>query len=196
MSDTTPETKPAKLTATPGQTVGPFYGFALPYDRDNALVDRTHPGAIRLHGTVYDGEGTPIPDSMLEIWQADEHGNISQEPGSLLRDGYTFTGWGRNAVDNVGHYDFTTVNPGPVDGKAPFISLIVFARGLLNKLHTRIYLPENEELLANDALLSSLPEERRRTLIATREPNGDLRFDVHLQGDDETVFLQFPNNPK
>lgn len=185
-----------QLVATPGQTVGPFYGFALPYERGHELVDRATPGAIRLHGTVFDGEGTPIPDSMLEIWQADADGNVSSQPGSLIRDGYTFTGWGRVAVDNVGHYDFTTVNPGSIDGKAPFISLVVFARGLLNKLHTRIYLPENEERLAADALLSSLPEERRRTLIATREANGDLRFDVHMQGDDETVFLRFPNNPQ
>ena len=182
--------------ATPGQTVGPFYGFALPYERGHELVDRAHPGAIRLHGTVYDGEGTPIPDAMLEIWQADEHGTISTCPGSLVRDGYTFTGWGRVAVDNVGHYDLTTVNPGPIDGGAPFIAMVVFARGLLNKLHTRVYLPEDADRLAADPLLASLPEERRRTLIATREPGGDLRFDVRLQGDDETVFLRFPGTPR
>ena len=201
MTDTTqtqPETnaESKKLVATPGQTIGPFYGFALPYDGGEALVDRSHPGAIRLHGTVYDGEGTPIPDSMLEIWQADEHGNVPDAPGSLVRDGYTFTGWGRVAVDNVGHYDFTTVNPGSIDGKAPFIALVVFARGLLNKLHTRIYLPEDEDRLAADPLLASLPEDRRGTLIATREPNGDLRFDIRMQGEGETVFLQFPNNPQ
>lgn len=195
-SQTTKATGAEPLVATPGQTVGPFYGFALPYDDGHKLVDRSHPGAIRLHGTVYDGEGTPIPDSMLEIWQADEQGNVSSAPGSLVRDGYTFTGWGRVAVDNVGHYDFQTVNPGAEDGKAPFIAMVVFARGLLNKLHTRIYLPDDEQALANDPLLSSLPEERRRTLIATREPSGDLRFDVHLQGDDETVFLRFPRSPK
>lgn len=185
-----------KLVATPGQTIGPFYGFALPYDDDHKLVDRSHAGAIRLHGTVYDGEGTPVPDSMLEIWQADEQGDISSAPGSLVRDGYTFTGWGRAAVDNVGHYDFTTVNPGAEQGKAPFISMVVFARGLLNKLHTRIYLPDDEALLAADPLLQSLPEDRRGTLIATREENGDLHFDVRLQGENETVFLQFPNNPQ
>lgn len=185
-----------KLVATPGQTIGPFYGFALPYDGGEKLVDRTHPGAIRLHGVISDGEGVPIPDAMLEIWQADEFGNISSQPGSLVRDGYTFTGWGRQAVDNVGYFNFTTVNPGSVKGEAPFISLVVFARGLLNKLHTRIYLPEDESRLANDPLLSSLPEDRRRTLIATREENGDLYFDIRLQGEGETVFLQFPNSPK
>lgn len=185
-----------KLVATPGQTIGPFYGFALPYGDGEKLVDRTHPAAIRLHGTITDGEGVPIPDALLEIWQADEFGNIASKPGSLVRDGYTFTGWGRQAVDNVGYFNFTTVNPASAKGEAPFISLVVFARGLLNKLHTRIYLPENEERLANDPLLKSLPEDRRRTLIATREENGDLSFDIRLQGEGETVFLQFPNSPK
>ncbi|NKX53551.1 protocatechuate 3,4-dioxygenase subunit alpha [Arthrobacter mobilis] len=187
-------TEPAtKLVPTPGQTIGPFYGYALPYEKDSQLVHRAHPGSIRLHGTVYDGNGDPIPDSLLEIWQADEDGRIVQETGSLVRDDHTFTGWGRAAVDNVGHYTFTTVNPGATEeGKAPFIAVVVFARGLLNRLFTRIYLPEDTAALAGDPLLSSLPEERRRTLIAGREPNGDLRFDIRLQGADETVFLSFP----
>ena len=184
-----------KLTPTPGQTIGPFYGFALPYEGGEKLVDRTHPGAVRLHGTVYDGKGVPVPDSMLEIWQADESGQVPEKPGSLLRDGYTFTGWGRQAVDNAGYFNFTTVNPGATEpGKAPFIQLVVFARGLLNRLFTRIYLPEDTEALANDPLLASLPEERRRTLIATREEDGSLRFDVRLQGEGETVFLAYPRN--
>jgi protocatechuate 3,4-dioxygenase, alpha subunit len=184
-----------KLAPTPGQTIGPFYGYALPFTDGEKLVDRAHPGSIRLHGTVRDGKGTPIPDSLLEIWQADEHGNIAQETGSLIRDGHTFTGWGRTAVDNVGHYSFTTVNPGATEqGKAPFILLTVFARGLLNRLFTRIYLPEDTGALAGDPLLSSLPEERRSTLVAVREANGDLRFDINLQGPEETVFLSYPRN--
>lgn len=179
--------------ATPGQTIGPFYGYALPYEGGENLVDRTHPGAVRLHGTVYDGHGTVVPDSMLEIWQPDENGNVVQEPGSLHRDGYTFTGFGRVAVDNVGHYDFTTVNPGPTEeGKAPFICLTVFARGLLNRLFTRIYLPEDTAALERDPLLASLPPEERATLVAERDPDGSLRFDVHLQGERETVFLSYP----
>ncbi|APF41256.1 protocatechuate 3,4-dioxygenase subunit alpha [Neomicrococcus aestuarii] len=184
-----------KLVPTPGQTIGPFYGYALPYADGHKLVDRAHPGSIRLHGTVYDGKGAVVPDSMLEIWQADEHGNIAQKDGSLVRDGFTFTGWGRVAVDNVGHYTFQTVNPGATDeGKAPFIMLVVFARGLLNRLFTRIYLPEDTAALENDPLLKSLSEEQRKTLIATREENGDLRFDIHLQGENETVFLAYPRN--
>lgn len=182
-----------KLAPTPGQTIGPFYGFALPFEKGHELVNQAHPASVRLHGVIYDGNGTPIPDSMLEIWQADEHGVVPSKDGSLVRDGYTFTGWGRVAVDNVGHYTFTTVNPGATEeGKAPFILLTVFARGLLNRLFTRIYLPEDTEALAKDPLLSTLPEDRRQTLIATREEDGSLRFDIHLQGDDETVFLSYP----
>jgi len=182
-----------KLVPTPGQTVGPFFGYALPYDKDSELLAPGHPRSIRLHGTVVDGDGAPIPDALLEIWQADEAGTISRETGSLVRDGYTFTGFGRAAVDNVGHYTFTTVNPGPTEpGKAPFIALTVFARGLTNRLFTRIYLPEDADALAGDPLLSSLDPERRDTLIAEREADGSLRFDLRLQGGDETVFLSYP----
>lgn len=182
-----------KLTPTPGQTIGPFYGYALPFEKDNELVNQAHPNSVRLHGVVYDGNGEVIPDALLEIWQADEAGNVVSREGSLVRDGYTFTGWGRTAVDNVGGYNFTTVNPGATDqGKAPFIMLTVFARGLLNRLFTRIYLPEDTTALANDPLLASLSEAERQTLIATREADGSLRFDIRLQGEDETVFLSYP----
>lgn len=182
-----------KLTPTPGQTIGPFYGYALPFEKDNELVNQAHPNSVRLHGVVYDGNGEVIPDALLEIWQADEDGNVVSREGSLVRDGYTFTGWGRTAVDNVGGYNFTTVNPGATDqGKAPFIMLTVFARGLLNRLFTRIYLPEDTAALANDPLLASLSEAERQTLIATREADGSLRFDVRLQGENETVFLSYP----
>ena len=182
-----------KLVPTPGQTVGPFYGYALPYDRDNELVNQGHPNSVRLHGVVYDGKGEAIPDALLEIWQADEQGNVVSREGSLVRDGYTFTGWGRTAVDNAGHYTFTTLNPGATEaGKAPFIMLTVFARGLMNRLFTRIYLPEDAEALASDPLLSSLSEAERKTLIATREDDGSLRLDLRLQGEDETVFLSYP----
>ncbi|MGP5522016.1 protocatechuate 3,4-dioxygenase subunit alpha [Glutamicibacter arilaitensis] len=182
-----------KLTPTPGQTIGPFYGYALPFEKDNELVNQAHPRSVRLHGVVCDGNGEIIPDALLEIWQADEHGNVVSREGSLVRDGYTFTGWGRAAVDNAGHYTFTTVNPGATDeGKAPFIMLTVFARGLLNRLFTRIYLPEDTTALARDPLLVSLSEAERSTLIATREADGSLRFDIRLQGENETVFLSYP----
>ncbi|MCW2848277.1 MAG: protocatechuate 3,4-dioxygenase subunit alpha [Marmoricola sp.] len=180
------------LPPTPGQTIGPFYGYALPYPGDSELVPVSDPDAIRLHGTVYDGAGNPVPDALLEIWQADRDGTVARAEGSLERDGWTFTGWGRAAVDGNGHYSFTTVLPGATEpGAAPFFAMTVFARGLLNRLFTRAYPPLDEAALAQDALLQSLPEDRRRTLVATADEQG-YRFDVRLQGDDETVFLQFP----
>ena len=182
----------SKLTPTPGQTVGPFYGYALPFNKDNELLAPGSAGSIRLQGTVYDAAGEAIPDAILEIWQPDAEGNVVQRTGSLVRDGYTFTGWGRAAVGNSGVFTFTTVNPGPTKaGAAPFISVAVFARGLMNRLFTRIYLPENEEALAADPLLSSLDPERRSTLIARREADGGLTWDLRLQGGNETVFLDF-----
>ena len=181
------------LAPTPGQTVGPFYGFALPYAGGNELVPPGRPDAIRLHGRVLDGHGEPVPDAMLEIWQADATGHVPQEAGSLKRDGFTFTGWGRTSTDLTGEYSFTTVLPGATsDGAAPFFALTVFARGLLNRLFTRAYLPDHPTL-DTDALLSSLPTDRRQTLVARQAPDG-LVFDVRLQGDQETVFLTYPGH--
>lgn len=180
------------LTATPGQTIGPFFGYALPFERDNELVPPGSPGAIRLHGTVFDGAGAPVPDALLEIWQADADGAVPSATGSLRRDGWTFTGWGRTSTDDEGRYSFTTVKPGVTQaGSAPFFAVTVFARGLLNRLFTRVYLPGQH--LASEPLLASLPERRRDTLIAAADEHG-LRFDIRLQGDDETVFLRFPGH--
>ena len=169
--------------ATPGQTVGPFYGFALPYDGGPDLVPKGHPDAIRLHGVVRDGAGAPVPDALLEIRQADRSGDVPRKAGSLRRDGYTFTGWGRASTNNVGEYSFTTVTPG-----APFIAMTVFARGLMNRLFTRVYLPG-----ASDEFLLSLPPDRRGTVVAEKAGDG-LRFDVTLQGDRETVFITYPGH--
>lgn len=182
-----------KHLPTAGQTVGPFFGYALPYQGGEDIVPGHHPDAVRLTGTVFDGAGTPIPDAIVELWQPDSDGTISQERGSLTRDGYTFTGFGRSAVTRDGVYSFTTVEPGVLEGSgsAPFFSVIVFARGLTDKLHTRIYLPGFDDLAEKDPLLSSLPASRRATLMATRRPDGSLHHDLHLQGDEETVFLDF-----
>lgn len=178
------------LPATPGQTVGPFFGYALPYPGGELLVPPHHPDAVRLHGTVRDGDGQPVPDALLEIWQADRAGRPGQRPGSLHRDGHTFTGWGRSATDNVGHYSFSTVEPHRAGGRPAFIAMTVFARGLMHRLLTRIYLPDAEGL-TDDPFLASVAAERRNTLIAQRDDVNTLRFDVRLQGDQETVFLRF-----
>ena len=168
------------MTATPGQTVGPFFGFALPFAGDAQLVPPGHPDAIELTGRVLDGAGEPVPDALVEIWQTDAAGNVCADAGSLHRDGFTFTGFGRAATDRAGRYRFTTLRPG-----TPFIAMTVFARGLLDRLFTRVYLPE----AADDALLAALPADRRRTLRAVADGRR-LVFDVRLQGEDETVFLR------
>lgn len=175
----------SELLTTPGQTVGPFFHDALPYDGGSMLVPAGSPGAIRLHGTVYDGLGDPVPDALLELRQADQGGRVPQVEGSLRRDG-RFTGWGRAATDASGRYAFTTVLPG---GSARFFGMTLFARGLLDRLFTRAYLPGE-----SDAFLSSLPADERATLQVVAEGDGSYRFDVHLQGDQETVFLRYPRH--
>jgi protocatechuate 3,4-dioxygenase, alpha subunit len=182
------------LAPTPGQTIGPWFGYALPYAGSADLVPPGRPGAVRLHGHVLDGAGLGVPDAMVEIWQAAPDGTVPQQEGSLHRDGWTFTGFGRCETDRLGHYSFTTLLPGPTaEGAAPFLAVAVFARGLLDRLFTRIYLP-GHPANADDGLLASLDETERATLVATAEPDG-LRFDVRLQagpeGETETVFLTF-----
>ena len=182
---------PERLVASPGQTVGPFFHFALVHDRCNELAPAGMRGSIRLEGTVYDGAGDPVPDALVELRQADPAGRVPVTEGSLVRDG-RFTGWGRAATDSAGRYWFTTLEPGPLrDGDAAYFSMVVFARGLLNRLFTRAYLPG--PALAQDRLLQKLPAERRATLVAARGTDG-LRFDIHLQGEAETVFLSFPGH--
>lgn len=183
------------LTPTPGQTVGPFYHYALPFEDGEHLVPAGSPGSVRLHGTVTDGHGAPVPDALLEIWQADTDGRVVRAQGSLRRDPGVFTGFGRTQTWRDGGYSFTTLEPGTTtEGAAPFIAMTVFARGLLNRLFTRIYLPEPESALASDTLLASLEPADRATLVATREVDGSLRFDVRLQGEGETVFLRYPRH--
>ncbi len=140
------------LPPTPGQTVGPFFGYALPYARGNELVEPGTPGAVRLHGTVYDGAGSPVPDALIEIWQADPAGAVVRRTGSILRDG-TFTGWGRAETDREGGYWFRTLNPGATEpGRAAFFAVTVFARGLQDRLFTRAYLPDAAGALDADPL--------------------------------------------
>ena len=185
---------PGDLTPTAGQTVGPFFHYALPWPGDSELVPPGRVDAVRLRGLVLDGAGEPVPDALIEIWQADAEGRILQESGSLHRDGFTFTGFGRAATDATGQYSFSTVRPGStVPGVAPFFALTVFARGLLNRLFTRAYLPGDSDALAATPLLAGLDADRRATLVATEDGSG-LRFDIRLQGEGETVFLTHPRH--
>ena len=184
-----------ELIATPGQTIGPFFGYALPYPGDRELVPCESAGSVRLHGYVYDGAGNGVEDALLEIMQADATGVVPEVPGSWRRD--VFTGWGRAATDPTGHYWFSTVEPGPARaGSAPFFAVAVFARGLLDRLFTRIYLPADPAVLDSDPLLASLEAGERRAMVAVREADGSLRFDVRLQGPEETPFLTFPGHQR
>jgi len=185
------------VTASPGptpwQTVGPFFHDALPYEAGGEVVGPARPGAFTVSGQVLDGEGTPLPDALVELWQADEDGRFHDEPGIYRgpqADG--FRGFGRCATDPEGRFRFRTVRPAGVptaEGtpQAPHLAVSVFARGMLRRLVTRIYFP-GEPANATDPLLDSLPAERRDTLVARELPDG-YGFDVHIQGDLETVFL-------
>ncbi|OBH80069.1 protocatechuate 3,4-dioxygenase subunit alpha [Mycobacterium mantenii] len=182
---------------TPGQTVGPFLDLGLPYPGDNLMVDDGHPQAIRLHGTVYDGAGAAVPDALVELWQPDGAGRVPRQAGSLRRHRDTsFTGWGRCATDDAGHYAFTTLTPGSaIAGRPPFFALTVFARGLLDRLFTRAYLPGADP--DADPLLAAVAAERRPALLCTAENNGAAyRFDIHLQGPAETVFLAYRDDAR
>lgn len=147
------------------------------------------PGRIRLAGAVYDRQGEPVIDALVEIWQPDQSGRFVTSPAIyVVADG--FRGFGRSATDS-GEYEFFTVKPGPVptiDGRsqAPHIAMPVSARGMLRRVVTRVYFPEDR--LDTDPLLGSLPQPRRASLVATPAPDG-YRFDVYLQGDQDTVFL-------
>lgn len=179
------------LRPTPGQTVGPFFAYGVEYDRMHKVVDPYAPGAVLLGGTIYDGAGVPVPDAFVEIFGADSDGRVPRARGAVRRDDHTFTGFGRGLTNDDGHFEFFTRNPGAASGRAPFFAAVVFARGLPDKLHTRIYLPDDTAALAADPLLASLDAGERATLVATRTPAGALQHDIRLQGERETVFLAF-----
>ena len=162
------------LAPTPSQTVGPFFSFGLCGRPCSQLVEPGGAGALRIEGRVLDGEGAPVPDAMVEIWQADEDGGH--------RDGF---GWGRCGTDADGRYGFVTVKPGG-DG-APYATLLVFGRGLLKPLMTRVYFP-GEPANETDPLLTALTDAERAGLTAAAA-DGGYRFDVHLQGEHQTTFL-------
>lgn len=170
---------------TPSQTVGPFFGYALPYGDGPRVVPEWHPDAIRVHGRVLDGAGEPIPDALLEIWQAGPDGTVPRELGAFARAGRDFSGFGRSATDADGRYWFCTLKPG---GTPPYIAVLVFARGLLKPVATRLYFP-GEAGNEADPVLSGVPAERRDTLVAVREDDRTYRFDIRLQGEGETVFF-------
>jgi protocatechuate 3,4-dioxygenase alpha subunit len=183
----------AQPAQTPSQTVGPFFGFALPFQGGPELVPAVHPGAVRLHGFVLDGAGAPVPDALLELWQPDAAGRMPQEAGSRRRSLGRFTGFGRAAAETDGAFEFSTLVPGPLrDGGPRWALVTVFARGLAQHLFTRAYFVGEGEPAPTDPLLERVPAERRETLLARQDGPGSYRFDVRLQGERETVFLDYP----
>ena len=190
---------------TPSQTVGPYFAYALTPTEypitalvgDNLITDDTVGEPIRIEGRVYDGEGEAVPDAFVEIWQAD---GASRYPGhdTATRPNTTFKGCGRSECDKDGRYGFRTVKPGRVPGpsgvrQAPHINVGVFARGVQRRLFTRIYF-DGEPANDGDEILAMVPPDGRPTLIARRNGTVDgmprYVFDIHLQGENETVFFE------
>lgn len=162
------------MRPTPSQTVGPFFGFALPFAGGEASAPPGAEGAVRIEGQLLDGAGQPVPDGLVEVWHADEFARCRTDP------------------EGVFHFRVRkpAAAPGP-DGRrqAPHLEVTVFARGLLRQVVTRMYFPDEEPANAGDPVLALVePEARRRTLVA-RADGGVLRWDVRLQGEDETVFF-------
>jgi protocatechuate 3,4-dioxygenase, alpha subunit len=181
------------MAAAPSQTVGPFFAICLPWADGEQVVPEGTPGAFRISGRLLDGAGDPIPDGVIEFWQADPHGHFGHPDDPRGGGASGFRGFARCPTDDHGNWQAYTVKPGAFpapDGseQAPHIAVSVFARGLLTRLVTRIYFEDEQEANDRDPVLSSLPEERRSTLIATRADDG-YHFDVHLQGEVETVFF-------
>jgi protocatechuate 3,4-dioxygenase alpha subunit len=205
----------AYLGQTPGQTLGPFFQqgllrtravFQVPGlcndDADVFGAALALPGAfgerIALEGVVYDGLGAPIPDALVEVWQANGHGRYQHPLDSSGRElDPAFRGFGRAATDARGGFAFRTIKPGAVPAgaavQAPHINLVLGARGMTRHTFTRVYF-EGDARLAQDPVLALVPELRRRSLIAKaagqRDGETSYRFDIHLQGEDETVFFE------
>ncbi len=187
---------------TPSQTVGPFFHYGLtpgeayshvPVSVDGQVAAPGTPGeTIVLTGRVIDGAGEPVPDAMIEIWQADSDGRYAHPRDGRARASNTFLGFGRSDTTSDGTYRFVTVKPGRAPGpggaaQAPHILVAVYGRGMLKQLFTRVYF-EDEPSNAEDAVLALVPADRRSTLIARRD--GDtFTLDIRLQGEGETVFF-------
>ncbi len=171
-----------RLGTTPSQTVGPFLSIGLDWPRAADIVPADAPGAVSIRGRVTDGDGAPVGDALIEIWHADPDGRLDAGTG--------FQGFGRCATDRDGGFAFRTRKPGRVDDEqAPHVDVLVFARGLLRHLVTRIYFPDEDAANGRDPVLRVLPAERAALLIATTEADSALRFDIRLQGEGETPFF-------
>jgi protocatechuate 3,4-dioxygenase alpha subunit len=188
------------FTLTPSQTVGPYFAIGLPWAEGPQAVAPGTPGAFTIRGTVYDGAGDVVPDHLLETWQADPEGRFADVYG---RGGPSelsgFHGFARYGIeDGDGRYELLTVKPGRVPDRAgvlqaPHLAVTLMARGMLNRVVTRIYFADEPQANAADPVLARVPIGRRETLLAQWEggtgSDGGYRFDIRLQGPGETVFF-------
>jgi protocatechuate 3,4-dioxygenase, alpha subunit len=156
---------------TPSQTVGPYYSIGLCQRPDNELAAPEEPGTLHVVGELLDGEGVPIFDGMIEVWQV------------------TTQRWGRCGTHPDGRFSFVLEKPPAADGEAPRLDVYVHARGLLKHQLTRMYFPDEVEANAADPVLAALAPDDRATLVAEREDDGALRFDIRMQGPRQTVFF-------
>jgi len=185
----------AKLT--PSQTVGPFLAIGLPWPDGPFVVPEGTAGAITLTGRVFDGAGDLVTDALVETWQAGPDGRFAHPDDPRGAAGPGFRGFGRCPTGPDGSYRIVTLKPGPLpspDGgtEAPHLDVSVFARGLLDRVVTRVYFPDERQANEADPVLASIKDPARAaTLIAAADPAapGRLLFDIHLQGDQETVFF-------
>ena len=189
-----------RLQLTASQTVGPYLSIGLTWADGEQAVDPAHPDAIAIGGLLLDGAGDPVPDGLVETWQAHPDGRFHHpdDPRGPVEPPTGFTGFARAQTGPGGDWSVTTLLPGPVpapDGgcQAPHLDLSVFARGLLDRVVTRIYFPQDADVdgpggHSHDPVLSAVPADRRHTLVAHRV-DGGYRFDIRLQGDRETVFF-------
>jgi protocatechuate 3,4-dioxygenase alpha subunit len=171
------------LAPTPSQTVGPFFWFGLCERPRSDLVGPERPDALRIFGTVFDGADEPVTDAMIEIWQADEQGSYRGD-----------FGWGRCGTDADGRFSFVTVKPGRATAasgelQAAHLLVLVFARGLLKPVLTRMYFPDEPDANAADPVLAAIGDAAARETLLAAEADDGLRFDIRLQGDRQTTFF-------
>ena len=190
------------MKQTPSQTVGPFFSYGLTpqqygYDHSDLangdlVTEGTEGEVITLRGTIFNGEGGEMKHAVVESWQADSTGKYAEIIQKDQFSGFGRVGTGRG---DDARYQIRTIKPGQVDdNQAPHITLTIFSRGLMHHAYTRLYFSDELEANENDPLLQSLPADRRKTLIAQRVEEKDqiiYQFDIHMQGEQETVFLEF-----
>jgi protocatechuate 3,4-dioxygenase, alpha subunit len=182
------------LPQTPSQTIGPFFAVALCWPDGPDVVPEGTPGAVWLGGRVTDGAGEPVPDALVETWQADGAGRFAHPDDPRGPATFAFRGFGRCPTDADGRWAVRTVKPGPLptaEGglEAPHVNVSVFARGLLNRVVTRVYFPDEAEANAADPVLASIPDPQVRARLVSVADGDRLRFDIRLQGEQETPFL-------